>query len=53
VKWLAGHRPKAKWNHYSTAEEANVEMIACGSSLTDVLEDLCDTIDDPAPEIIS
>src|SRR6267142_446267 len=28
-------------------------MIAGGASLTDVLEDLCDTIDDQAPEIIS
>src|SRR5437016_4938905 len=28
-------------------------MIACGASLTDVLEELCDTIDDQAREIIS
>ena len=35
------------------AERRTLEMIACGSSLTDVLEDLCDTIDDQAPEIIS
>jgi len=35
------------------AERRTLEMIACGASLTDVLEDLCDTIDDQAPEIIS
>src|SRR5260370_13740585 len=35
------------------AERRTLEMIAFGSSLTDVLEDLCDTIDDQAPEIIS
>src|SRR5260370_17288595 len=35
------------------AERRTLETIACGSSLTDVLEDLCDTIDDQAPEIIS
>src|SRR5437867_441290 len=35
------------------AERRTLEMIAGGASLTDVLEDLCDTIDDQAPEIIS
>src|SRR5947207_14192716 len=35
------------------AERRTLEMIACGASLTDVREDLCDTIDDQAPEIIS
>ena len=35
------------------AERRTLEMIACGASLTDVLVDLCDTIDDQAPEIIS
>ena len=35
------------------AERRTLEMIAFGASLTDVLEDLCDTIDDQAPEIIS
>src|SRR5215472_13943866 len=35
------------------AERRTLEMIAGGASLADVLEDLCDTIDDQAPEIIS
>src|SRR5436309_743085 len=35
------------------AERRTLEMIAGGASLTDVLEDLCDTIDDQAPDIIS
>src|SRR5258706_2403142 len=35
------------------AERRTLEMSAGGASLTDVLEDLCDTIDDQAPEIIS
>jgi len=35
------------------AERRTLEMIAGGATLTDVLEDLCDTIDDQAPEIIS
>jgi len=35
------------------AERRTLEILACGASLTDVLEHLCDTIDDQAPEIIS
>src|SRR5262247_3553301 len=35
------------------AERRTLEMIAGGATLTNVLEDLCDTIDDQAPEIMS
>ena len=35
------------------AERRTLEMIAGGASLTEILEDLCDTIDDQDPEIIS
>ena len=35
------------------AERRTLEMIAGGASLTEVLENLCDTIDDQDPEIIS
>src|SRR5215475_10903797 len=35
------------------AERRTLEMIASGATLTEVLEDLCDTIDDQAPEIMS
>src|SRR5215471_7384257 len=35
------------------AERRTLEMIAGGATLTKVLEDLCDTIDDQAPEIMS
>jgi GAF domain-containing protein len=35
------------------AERRTLEMIAGGASLSDVLENLCDTIDYQAPEIIS
>lgn len=36
-----------------SAQRRILEMIAGGASLADVLEDLCDTIDAQAPEIIS
>lgn len=36
-----------------SAQRRSLEMIAGGASLADVLEDLCDTIDAQAPEIIS
>src|SRR5262249_13853012 len=35
------------------AERRTLEMIAGGASLTDILEDLCRTIDAQSPEIIS
>src|SRR5260370_28854411 len=35
------------------AQRRSLQLLAAGASLTDILQDLCDTIDAQAPEIIS